>query len=387
MSIILNYLNKAAESKGKSVEKWLLDTAENAPKCTLATHVGKFTHPDAKIAYFNNVKVSNYYGYVCTDNVDCKVDIVCPAQYIATANFLLLKLEDDNTVIDHLNKNSEKIQQELSALTVNYDEIRHKFLQIDKNEQYNFSDERVKQVYFPVENTYHLLSVLTSSGMLDKLKERIIKMKNYERLAKDKTSKEYKEDYSSVYDITEIGFGGTKPQNISSLNSQSMHGSAYFLSSMPPTLAVNNIRKPKTDFFRNCLNIKSFLPLFYALDKIFKTDKNNINMRNRRKEIYHSIVDMIMNYVYVIRTIEPGWSDNVESLPIVQKIWLDNKYEELRQIDNKWVDEMSLMITRWIIFTYEKILKDKKIVLGDGEFISFKYETSEILVEDKEVLM
>jgi CRISPR-associated protein Csy1 len=52
-----------------------------------------------------------------------------------------------------------------------------------------------------------------------------------EQAVKDK--KELKGDLNSILNLTKIGYGGTKPQNISVLNNQN-GGIAYLLSSMPP---------------------------------------------------------------------------------------------------------------------------------------------------------
>jgi hypothetical protein len=100
-------------------------------------------------------------------------------------------------------------------------------------------------IYFPVGDDYHLLSLLTPSAIVYKLKQRINEnfqpfsernkqeKEKVERAVKDK--KELKGDLNSIWNLTAIGYGGTKPQNISVLNNQN-GGIAYLLSSMPPIL-------------------------------------------------------------------------------------------------------------------------------------------------------
>lgn len=385
MSIFSEYVSKAAAGKEKSCEDWLSSIAQNAKNCVLATHIGKFIHPDAKVSYFYEREEKNFTGYVYTNNTSCKLDIICPAQYIGTASFLLLNLEDGSTVLEHLQKNSEVIALEFAALKVDYTELREAFLQIQEGNP-NYSDERIKQVYFPVGNEYHLLSILTSSGMLTALREKVLQMGSHARDARDEKSEHYKESYSRIYDLTEMGFGGTKPQNISFLNSQN-RGKAFLLSSLPPTLSEKAIRKPKNDFFSNCLYKKAFQTEFYELNKIYYNPQNNMETREARKEIYRAIVDKIMNYVYELRELESGWSDDLENLSAVQKIWLDSKYEDERLQDKeKWLKEIAKEITRWIMLTYEALIKNS-VHLGKGEFTAFTNETKESLEEDKKIIM
>lgn len=89
------------------------------------------------------------------------------------------------------------------------------------------TSSKIKQVYFPVwldDEDYHLLSILTPSGLLFEMRRRIddIRFSEQTKTLRDlKRKGEYSEvGFKEIYGLTTIGFGGTKPQNISVLNNQ-----------------------------------------------------------------------------------------------------------------------------------------------------------------------
>ncbi|TOM55970.1 type I-F CRISPR-associated protein Csy1, partial [Vibrio parahaemolyticus] len=70
-----------------------------------------------------------------------------------------------------------------------------------------------------------------------------------------------------IYGLTTIGYGGTKPQNISVLNNQNA-GKAHLLPSLPPQIAQRKRRLPTYDFFTNTVNpwqVKETLEAFHGL--------------------------------------------------------------------------------------------------------------------------
>lgn len=53
------------------------------------------------------------------------------------------------------------------------------------NLSFEYSDGRLKQVYFPINKDYHLLTVLPSSGILIELYKRIQRMQKQESEKKE----------------------------------------------------------------------------------------------------------------------------------------------------------------------------------------------------------
>ena len=157
---------------------------------------------------------------------------------------------------------------------------------IKKPDKSKKTNRLVKQVYFPITNSnekesYHLLSILTPSGLLVKVKEQIDNIRFSENSKKvrefRKKNKQPEENisYEDILDLTMIGYGGTKPQNISVLNSRN-GGKFYLLSSLPPELEKRKVRLPNNNFFKDTLWIKNYEKEFGYLNKVIFDKRNNI---------------------------------------------------------------------------------------------------------------
>ena len=99
------------------------------------------------------------------------------------------------------------------------------------------TDYLVKQVYFPTSDGYHLLSVLTPSGLVFELKKRIQELrfsdKNKEARVAKRNQEFHAEGFDEILDLTVFGYGGSKPQTVSVLNSKN-RGESYLLPCKPP---------------------------------------------------------------------------------------------------------------------------------------------------------
>ena len=399
VGVILDYLNQRREQEKDekkkekiSLENWIPDAAKRAKWLSLATHVCRFSHPDAnatpviaKISFRND-------GYLCSGNTCCEkakhqLD-AWGASAMDVFEFLFVKMPDGYTILEHLERDSEQIRKELIFFEENYEELRQNFLTIKENNKKMTTDERVKQVYFPLGgDQYHLLSILTPSIVLSEMRSRINELRQKSIDAKTGKNERQGQDYAELYNLTEIGFGGAKPQNISVIN-MSNGGKAYLLSSCPPSIANREVIRPKIDFFANTLRRNSFKQDFQYLHTLLICDRNNLAMRDKIKRTIQNIVDQVMVSAYQLRGLENGWSQKsgYEQLPMAQKNWLDDFYVVVRQEDDKWLEEISRSFARWIMQTYEKILKDDRIALGDGELLFLQKQVAEALREEKEGL-
>ena len=70
-------------------------------------------------------------------------------------------------------------------------------------------------------------------------------------------------------------------------------------------------------------------------------------------------------------------------MPKLQRVWLDDFYENEREQDNEWRDELSREIARWILRSYEKSIEDS-FTLGTGELIDVKQRVEKSLQQTKE---
>ena len=372
--------NKAKVNKKKNItaEEWLEDIASNAAKCKFATHVGRFVNPDVSNVVINVKDITSASneteGYITTTGTDCQMDMsVASAAYLGTAKLLMLPLADGKTVYQHLIDDENFLQKELPNLNIDYKKTTEELLKVMTDVLPIATDERLRQVYFPIDickDKYHLLTVLSPSSIMIELSKRIKKMEDLE--FKIRHNKIFDESYTKIYNLTEVGFGGTKAQNISCGNS-SVGGKCYLLNSMPPELAKRDIAIPKKNFFKDTLNVRSFYNLFKSLHDVYKETNNNLNSRTHARNIEIAIINKVIVFVYKLRKVTRGWSDDNSALSISQKIWLDDKYSERRASESDWTEDIVVDFTDWIMNTYEFVMKKEKIILGDGEYLALKH--------------
>ena len=248
----------------------------------------------------------------------------------------------------------------------------------------------MKQVYFPIADTeYHLLSILTPSGLIARLKLAIDQLRFSEatKEAKEKRKKNEHDaiGYADIFDLTVTAYGGTQPQNVSVLNSQNA-GRAYLLSSCPPILEKRTVRLPSIDFFAQCLYRKNYQDSFLQLHKFMQLDLNNIDIRTAIRNLIQFVIDQVLLKGFKIRDYYPeGWSQQeyYASLPKLQRVWLDSMYIEQRENDSEWRNELSEDIARWILRSYEKVISESEM-LGTAEINDVKQRVEESLRQAKE---
>ena len=300
--------------------------------------------------------------------------------------FLSLTLSDGQTVLAHLEQDTPLIEQQFNIPT-SFQELRQGLLSIKSGATETVkTSEKIKQVYFPVDDDYHLLSLLTPSGLMFKLKKRINVLRFSEAAKQARNDRRnqihHEQGFDELYHLTVIGFGGTKPQNISVLNNQN-GGTAYLLASLPPTLELRTTQAPKTNFFAQSLYLKDYQDKFKALHKLFgDTVPNNIDVREGRDYWILQIVEQLMEKVWAIRELPGGWSE-VTALPPVQKIWLDAANSEKRDSEDDWLDEIIVAVVSWLGIAYKKAVGEQKAIpIGDPESRAFR----QLLTEHREVL-
>lgn len=387
MGMMYDYVKSKATKKDMSPDEWLQNNAENAAKCRLVTHVGAFTSPEEKI--FIDAKTNDSGEiYLTTGGLkkDKKDTVYNSAAYMAIAGLMLLELEDGQELWRHLKNDTPLIREEFSLFAIDYEEFRLQLLQAVHEDEPKETSTRMKQIYFPVaDGKYHLLTPLTSSVLMDELKDRIENIRNKKWDAIKKGSPNYGSDYEIIdNDLICVLYGGTKPQNISTINSQNA-GKAFMLPSLPPVLHITEHR-PYKDFFYS-LDTFAFKPLFVALQKLFKLDINNINIRQGIENLLFAIVQQIVDRIITLQALEPGWTEAASCrLPAYQKILLDGKNREIRQNQDAWFKATIDHTAKWFFATYDKIMRDEKIMFDDVVYSFFKKKIQIAFEENKEYL-
>ncbi|WP_082081708.1 type I-F CRISPR-associated protein Csy1 [Methylocucumis oryzae] len=184
-----------------------------------------------------------------------------------------------------------------------------------------------------------------------------------------KNNQHYHGELAEIYSLTVVGFGGTKPQNISVLNNQN-GGTAYLLESLPPILKKRSINPPKNNFFSNSLRLKDFQEDFDQLHKQLSSDTNNIHVRNKRDWLIKNIIYQVADKLWQIRFLDAGWStsDNYQNLSPQQKTWLDQAYKDTRQQQTDWQEDIKTALARWLSNSYKTTQGDKALSIDDDRY-------------------
>lgn len=385
-------LKKEAEERF-SLTQWLQDAARRAGQLNMTSHPSKFSHPSAKSSSIIANNIQDQDGYLRSGNVDVPLDVFGNAAAMDVYRLLALPLKEGSKeiVLNIFENNHEQLKAQIENLGLSFKELRNNFLQIKKDEEKPRTDSLLKQVYFPINSKahqYHLLSLLTPSGTISLLKERIDKIRFSEetKIAREARRAETHHDsgYKDLLNLTVVGFGGTKPQNISVLNNQN-YGKAYLLSSTPPSFTKRNIRMPTRDFFTQTLYLHGEKDRFETLHRWVMQERNNIEVRRVITNIIAGIIDSILYRAYQLReSNEPGWTLNeyYQNLPKNQRIWLDNHYRKVRQDDQGWRGEIARGMSNSIVLAYDKI--NSMRLLGDPEQHYIRTLIAESIDQDKE---
>lgn len=365
---------------------WLEKMAQNMKNCRLATHIGKFTHPDSKVALLTEPGAPDA-GYVTTQSCQCPVDVQRDAKMNKVGKLLLLDMPDGRKLFNWAEKSSENLRQELESngfpaepLIQSVQQTVSQSRNIPKS-----TDGNLRQVYFPVsaEHQYHLLTILPASSLLLEMKQRLRTMNTHYYHCHSNKAEEYGENCEYMPNLTEVKFGGTQAINISHQN-LTANGTAYLLSSLPPVWTIKKVRLPKKDFFQDGALLVMAKEHIQRLHHLFLLDWNNLKIREGIRFHADMIADAVAGMAEQMRAEPEGWSreESFAELPESQKIWLDESYREQRLSDERWIDEVSTAFGRWLIYAYSRIAGQEKVGLGDEELQFFKNRLTDVLKEE-----
>ena len=373
-----------------SLAQWLPKAGKQIRYLSMTSYPSKFSHPSANTSTVISSAELQTDGYVRTGNVVSPIDFISSAAYVDVCGFLALRLSDGKTMLEHLEHATPAAQFLLSHVptsVVTTAELTQQFLAIKASNTQVKTDGLVKQVYFPVEGGYHLLSILTPSGMLTKLKERIDAMRFSDESKAAREARKHQlyhaEGFNDILDLTMTGYGGSKPLNISFFNYKN-HGKFYLLASKPPQLDYRATRLPSRDFFKQTLFRRDFDVYFKSLFELMALDINNIHIRAGIRKVLHKIVDEVMYRAFCVRTHKGGWSTapHYETLPKAQQLWLDAALLEKRLEDDEWQEAIAKALRQWLAGEIER--RQNHIKLGDAEAVFLQAAIVEVLAEDKE---
>jgi len=376
--------------ENNSISVHLANKVENislkAKNACVVSHASKFSHPDAKYPKIYEQCESDNDGFVRSGNAGKEFDMHINAADLQVFKLLELRI-NSITILDLLRNNDTKILADFFKISVETVKTwQDRFLDVFSNQDYR-SNRLIKQVYFPVQDAYHQLSILTPTPVVFDLKKRLDQINTSSNKAytgkRCKTNDKVHEGYESLFDITVQRHGGDHPKNISGLNNK--HQNVYLLPSLPPTLTKQEVKLPTVDYFTNCLWPNQFKDSFDSLHKLLIVDVNNVGIRQGRDNILLFIFDRIVEKIWQIRLLESGWSERerFDRLPKYQKILLDDQYQTEREDEREWLDQFTKESARWMVNAYKKVLGKKSLALNDAEM----HHIHKLITDQQEALL
>lgn len=375
------------------LKNWLPNAAKRAGQISLSTHPCTFSHPSArknKNGYASSIIAKNVRsedGFLRAGNTVVEPDALGNAAALDVYRFLTLIMQDGRSLLEHIESETELAIELLGQSDKDNKELISGFLAMIEEGKEVVTSSKIKQVYFPVDDAYHQLSILTNSANLYALRNRIDSIRFSEQ-AKElrelkKAGKHSEHVFGEIYDITTIGYGGTKPQNISVLNNQNA-GKAHLLLSAPPLLEERDIRLPKKDFFLETFNPWYLKETFHAFHRIIKTEYNNVRIREGRDFRIQEYVDHVIHKMWQLRTkLEAEQRELPAQLKSHQKTWLYPQFKQDREENSEWLEAVcSDLIRSFSLQGYNKVLGRQAIQLGDDVYSAVE----RIVLENREAL-
>ncbi len=383
---------------------WLEDAARRVRQIQVVTHSLKPIHPDARgtnlyVLPEQMEGLAEVGSHVLGQ--DFSGDVVGNAA--ALDIYKLLKLEvDGRTLLDWLLAGDSDAIAALSDDSVQAQAWMDAFAGVTRPRDGVFaSHARAKQLYWfvgenPVlDEHYELLAPLYASSLAHAVFQIINEDRFGEqnKLAREarRERKDYDDSYRSYPDLAVQKLGGTKPQNISQLNSE-RGGNNYLLGSLPPVWQSREIRTPWQidSVFEHLYGQRREVWLILRDFRKFLESAPPSTMETRdRVDAY---VDVLIGELVVFAAefqngLPPGWSsDHQCRLVQAERLWLDPRRAEIPSEEDfykqwLWMDWPKGVGARFGNWLNAQLNAHGKLPLGD---IEQRYWQRELLLDESQ---
>lgn len=364
-----------------SAPVWLADAARRVDWIQAATHTLKAVHPSAKGSNLfcppENMSTHELVGsHLLTETMS--TDVVGNAAALDVNKFLTIECQG-KTLLQWMQNERDAVVQAFGGGEA--EAWVDAFLGFVRQSEELKTHALAKQLYWLAgDNPLHdddfvLLAPLYASSLAHAVYGEIQEHR-FGEAAKEarKARKERSYCEHAVHDYPGLAvqkLGGTKPQNISQLNSE-RGGTNYLLSSCPPSWKSRQVRpifgkKSAFEVFAKKPDLREFLK---KLKTFLEEDHKTImSTRNKRDELVFGIMAELRQYVEEILSLEPGWSlDRRCRLADEERCWLDPlgtlndpDFADLWQ-DMRWAPEVERRFGIWL-----NSHLDEKLPMGDAE--------------------
>jgi CRISPR-associated protein Csy1 len=381
------------------LQSLLSSSVEYVSQVQIATHLAKGIHPDLKVKHATNIKVNpatcQSHHLVGTHALGAVFDIdatgngavnkkVYEVYLLLNTTFAgvpildLLKIGDIDAIaaLGETPDQGRAIAQELSGIDA------------DRCKQVA-SHRKAKQIYWPVGSDphddagYHLLAPLYPTSLVNRFYQALQDDRFGEAAKAARAAR--KADAWSERPVREYPnlaiqkLGGTKPQNISQLNSE-RGGNNCLLASLPPVWQSPTI-KP-------VLGVASLFAVFrwrrevrtlagHMRRFLESGPTHNMATRARRDEWVEALLDELMQFTAEVHTLAPGWSaDPGCDLPSHHIAWLDPEGPQANAAGSDTADRLASDFAHWLNAQLREPLP-----MGDAEYLHWRKQARALFKE------
>lgn len=358
---------------------WLADAARRVGQIQAVTHVLKATHPDARGSSLHIPPSSLPQRTEIGSHVlgsQYAEDVVGNAAALDVFKFLKIEV-DGRRLLDWMQAGDEDLRSALHPDTTTADDWMARFGSLIRNAE-PASHAAAKQLYWLTGSApdndahYQLLQPLFSSSLSHVVHADIQDARFGEgnKLARQafRGKEAHEATYRDYRNLVARKLGGTKPQNISQLNSE-RGGINYLLSSLPPP-------RWDQDRFRNLLHLESSIDRFAYFpdvrqlvkalaDFLLSNPEPNTQTRERRETIEQALGQQLPLFAASVRAgTTPGWTRDPDcKLLDCEKLWLDAERIELPpregfEVEDEkfcqdyvwgdWPDQVAARFANWV---------------------------------------
>ena len=347
---------------------WIADAVRRVGQIQQVTHAIKFTHPSAdgsSLSSLGNPAVgTSVVGSHSLGSVALP-DVVGNAAALDVYKFLRLAV-DGRTLLERAIGSDPAFAEALSEDPATAAEWMEAFARLPAPKGRPASHKLAKQLYWPVgEGAYHLLAPLFSSSLAHAVHRRISddRFSNEAKAARDarRAGKAHSHGYRDYPNLVIQSFGGSKPQNVSQLNSE-RRGENYLLASVPPVWESPSVRPPLkvetvfSRYFERRNEVRRLSDVLRDFLRRVADAGTNVRIRETRADLVAELCGEALHMGAELRAyLPPGWTTGADcQLNLDEQCWLDPERGRndpdfaayVRRGD--WKDEICLRFGNWL---------------------------------------
>jgi CRISPR-associated protein Csy1 len=369
-------------------EAWVADAARRAGQIQMVTHVLKAGHPAAQgSSLYAQPESLPDHGLVSSQCLGgaFDADVVGNAAALDIVQFLRLAFEG-RSLLALMAEGDTDLAAAMAGDPALARPWMEAFVSIRQADATTTSHTLAKQVYWLVgddalkDDGYHLLAPLYASSLAQRVHERIT-ADRFSEAAKATRQARWNETFSEAetHDYPNLAvqkLGGTKPQNISKLNSE-RRGVNYLLASLPPLWTRRDVRwHLRTDsVLRGFARKAGVRATLTTLQRFLQSDPPaNLATRQRVNQLAGQVVDEFVELESQAWVLEPGWSaDAACQLNLTERFWLDGRRAltddafRLQREQSPWPAELAHRFASWFNAALDPLHRSA-LMFDDGSF-------------------